>query len=1474
MANSDLKTFIEDRLLALDPTIDLDPGSPAQIQFIEPLLTRLGTDPLETNIDAFLTDRFSQEFPDIFAGDPSAIRDVFIKPLVLFLEPFKREINTLKNNQSLKDPTILSDEDADALVANVFDERDTGGFAVGAGRIYFSQPTNQQVDITTRFFTSDSLGFFPTNPIGITAEQMVFQKSGNLFYMDVPLRAEVEGAEYNIDVDQLVGVEGVFGALRVTNTRKFENGAVRLDTPSFVAAAQQSLTERSLVTRRGATARLRSEFQTDVRAIQVIGAKDLEMQRDIIVAASPGHAWLVGRVNFSGNIAYVQIRTIDGSIDDAPVSGDTLYVYLDRYSYSGTWLGLTEDARFLRFTVEEILTARMEEASPFRCSYLVRWSGDIPVGITIPSPAILEGGFSKKSIVRISSLPDIGPVSIAVPSSEVHVYGHTDIYARPILQSTSKAAITSLSDERSFIERQTLKTTSGSNVVQDDSYDFLASDVQPGDVLVIEIGNDSGLYVIHKVESGTPGQIRISANLSTTDSSGSIRYRIVRNISINPFEPKVSKFPFGDLSANDLATTIGSNLFVLSTDIINFGAAIGDTFRILSGSDVGDFVITGFDSTLGGRGILVDRQAGASNSSIQYQVFTALENVELPLVRIKQFLLLDSAKQSTGITIPPAEPVAIVPTCDFSSARVRGNSQRKSGYVLPDFAGYISGGNIAAPSGDRRYSLGFDPFTGIYRWVQFPDGSSAEFDFREDAIGSCSYFLAISESTDDTTNYPPIDPRPGECLTLKNGPNQGSYLIKNVIKFKHKLNTPARDVWSYFIKVYGTFQVDVYQQLITFLDAAQTAGASGAGVTKITGSGAVLYPDFFFNTINGLGAKLHTALTFYGATSPGVLALQSAVDQLTEIEYEWGDPARGVLRSYFSEPTLFQQYTAENSDPTTYLFKIEGGDYLHFRPEPFRYSKQELVPARLSTDADLVDYPRDSDFSVSSQATFDTSSRQTMFNLGVAAGDILSVCEEIFFHGTDKTRQTAVMTVQGSTQITAPSTSGNIFTEEMEGNIIFIEEGDDEGGYRVVTFTDGKNLVLDRPLTVTTPSILVQAVVSSWGHNGTNNVVTSTSFNFTPYINKFITIYGMDYQWEGSYEITSAPSLGTAVISKSSPNFPGSPTLHTEADAHFVITDAPTTTPSANASGNGTELYSLRPIRMYDDVQTEVTITAVTSSPTLSRVNFSGTIKDGLNQPFRIFAGDIRRITPTEMASKIFGPLFYFDTEVVSLEPQSIANLSENSYLTIDPNTYDSFGYRHVVDDSNLTYSMLESGRIEFPTSILPIDSADSLDNFLTIINSPIEVSYERADVVQRFQEFLDSPQDRVTSASMLARHFLPAYISYDADYVGGSAPSVIAADIFAYIDTIPVEEPVDISEIEKLIVQRGGNPSTPTEAIMVLHDWDRKMWAEFSEDQVGGDKTKVPYNGTPRVSFCIPGPDASGQNPLPSGERINLTRN
>lgn len=1478
MALEDLKTFIEARLRALDPGIDLDAGSPAQLQFIQPVLTRLGTDPFQTSIDSFITDRFAQEFPDVYADDPGVIRDTFIKPLIVLLEPFKREIQTIKRNQSLADPTVLSDEDAEALAANVFEERDSGGFSVGVGRVFFPNPTNVEAQTTTRFFTAEGLNFFPTNPVSITAEEMVFNRQGALFFFDVPLKAEQEGSEYNIAEEGLVGVDGLFGVVRVSNPREFKDGASKLDTASFVATARDALTERSLVTRRGATARVRQVFQTELRAAQVIGARDPEMQRDILVAASPGHAWIQGAVSMYGKVAYVQAHTIDGEESDAPVPGDELFVYLDKYR----WPGLQQASRFVRFKVEELLGGPYPTTSnPLQTSYMVRVSGEFPtVGVVLPT--VFNGGFSKKGTVRISSLPDIGEKSFSVANGEIHVFGHSDVYVRPILQPSSKAVLSGLYDSKSFIERTTLSTNgaavSDKNRLQDASVDFSLSGVKLGDIVVLENGEDAGTYVVQKVVAGLPGTIFVDSNLTKTASN--LRYRILRRITLNPFEPQIPRFPFGQLVSNDLSTLIGSTLITLSTnDIISFGAREGDVIRVKGGSNPTDYVITGFDATLGGRGPIIDRPAQTTESNLEYEVFTALETVERPLVRIKEIMLLDSSQQTTGITIPPADPIACVPTGEFSSARVRGGSQRKSGYVLPDLTPtalttFFTASDTAAPAtsgsvptSDRRYSLGFDVPNGNYKPVfTTPDGGAtkdySEFDYRADAKTGCNYFLAIHEFEDEAENFPPIDPRPGECLRIKGGPNKGSYLIKAVQKFKYKLYGPNRIAWVYFIQIYGTFPVDSIKEVIELLNDV----GGGAAVTELPINGEVEFPTFFKNLYNSFGTKLQSAFTSMGLGSPPTTAqLQSIFESITQVEYEWGDPARGVLRSYFIEPVLFEQSTGDAAAPTKFSFKTETGDLLKFRPDPTRYIKQQLVPARLNSDAAMTEYPRDLDASVSGTATFTDPDRPSIFSIGVQPGDVLEVHEEVFLHGSAANRS-AVRTVASSAQVTLQA--GAIFTSQMVGNLFFIEQGADAGGYRIVKYIDAQNVLLDKALTVTTPNVLASGAIASWGYDGTNNVVTASGgVDFSTLVNRYITIFGMNYTYQGSYKIVAGSSLLNARVERVG-NFPATAI---ESAAFWMVTDAPETAPSA--VGTGTELYGMQAVRMYQSVPEEMSISAVSSNPAISQATIPTGLLAGIDQPFRIVRKNVRRVTPTEMFENRDGAYFFFDTEVVSLDPLASANLQKESYLTVDDGTYKSDGYKHLPDDPTLTYSTKETGKIELPVRILPVDSEDSPENFLNLFGAPVQVTYEQAETVRLLQDFLDSPQDRVTTANMLARHFLPAYVSYDAEYTGGSAAGVIAKDIISYIDTVPVEQPIDVSKIQDLIASRGGNPDTPTKVMVVLHDWSRKAWLEFSENQVGGVETKVPYNGTPRVSYFSPGADVSGEEEQPYGERVNLVR-
>jgi hypothetical protein len=1527
-----LTAFIEDRLTALVPTIDLSAGSPAQTQFIGPLLAYLGTDPFDTDIQSFLLDRFAQEFPNIFAGDPSVINDVFVNPLIVMLEPFKREIQNIMLQQSLANPTTLSSDDADALAANWFETRNPGSYAGGVARVYYANPTNVTVETTTRFFTPVGLNYYPTNPQSITAETMVFNRDGSLYYVDVPVTAEATGAQYNIGINTLTGVAGLYGQVKVTNLADFEDGTSEIDTPTFIAQTQQSLTERSLVTRRGATAQLDLAYQGQVAAIQVIGANDVEMQRDILVATAPDPLWLFGQVSLYQGVAFVQCAVVnDSSTTPVPMAGDELFIYLDRYSYGGLWSAIPQSQRTVRLQVIDVIAGPMVSSSPYQLAYLVQYSdNNHQLPSNTPAVAVLSGGFSHVGTVNVTSIPDMGSVNITVANQTIHIYGHTDIYARPVLQTLQQTIITNLEDDNQWgkyatIQQTTLQTFSADpsnpNLVEDSTIDFFLAGVQPGDLLNILSGGDAGVYVIQRVVAapspGFPSQLWLTSNLQSGLNETSIRYQILDSIHLNWVEPKIPKLPFGigayATPSNDLNTTIGSTTFTFSnpsTDVTGYGAQIGDTVRILAGADKGDFTITALVS---GQSVIVDRAAGATESELQYQIFTSEQALTLPLVRITEISILDSSKQTTGVDIPYGKPVAIIPVSTFNTALVRGISQANSGYVLPVWnnpndpsdpfiANRVNATGSPGPTSIQSYSLGFEPSAAgdIWKSLLSANSNQAEFNFTVDMLtGPCSYFLATSEDLSQLDNFPPIDPNPGDALTLKNGPNAGSYLIQNVIKSSY-FQADGSVVWLYLIKIYGTFPVDTFRELIEFIDT------HGQTVPKLNGTTPVPFPSFFQTTYQGLGSQLDLALRSTGAASPGAAILQAAIQNVTQVAYEWGNPARGTLRSFFLQPALFQENTALSLNPTLFNFQLPNGNDIQFRPDPSVYQQYQVVPARLNSDTSPVDYPRDLVASTGANVYFSSTTRSTMFQVGVLPGDVLQVNEEVFMLGStglagaNTDHQLAVSTTASSTIITAlPSAtylSNAPFHTGMVGDLVFIDQGADEGGYTIVSIVNPDvngysfQAMLDRPLTTSTPTVVLSGSSGQILYSGSvNQVLVNGVYSLTSFINNFITIYGADSQYQGSYKITAAaqypalPAIPTGTLftidrGAATGNFPS------ESGEYWAITAAPTTPPDANSSGMGTLLTGLQPIRVYNEVTENFPIVYVNTLqgtlPYTSYVTVSPSPNGqswpilGVSQPFVITRPNVRRITPSEMSDNTQGFLYYFDTTVVSLGPESAFNLPvDTSYLTLVEGTYECGGYRMLVDDFTLTFSMKETGAIQFPNSILPVGSTDSLDNFLVLFGVPILITYDQAPIVQQIQNYLDSADDRVTSANLLARHFLPTYVSYDATYSGGEAPSVVAQDIAAYINSLAIETPMEVSQLEKIIDDDGGDPVVPTTVSTTLHDWDRDIWVEFSQTKLGGTATNVPYNGSPRVSYLIPGPDESGVTPLPVGERINLTQ-
>ena len=285
MAYTNLKRYLLERLLDLDSSLSISPGSEVYSKVVDPLMSRIGKDPLGVDIESFIVQRLKDDPLTASLDMTSAgsfLKDVVARPLALLLEPLQREIEYLKSQQSIENVGILTDEEVDALLSNLFITRKVGDKARGSVQIFFSTPKSVSLDASIIFSTAAGLQFSVEEPEVFSPSEFV--KSGSVYYVEVEIASIVPHSGANIPPGEISFVQGLEDVIRVSNPNSFTGGVTEETSASLLARAQESLSERSLNTKRGLTATLFQEFG-DIQALTVKGYRDPEMQRDVLKGA-------------------------------------------------------------------------------------------------------------------------------------------------------------------------------------------------------------------------------------------------------------------------------------------------------------------------------------------------------------------------------------------------------------------------------------------------------------------------------------------------------------------------------------------------------------------------------------------------------------------------------------------------------------------------------------------------------------------------------------------------------------------------------------------------------------------------------------------------------------------------------------------------------------------------------------------------------------------------------------------------------------------------------------------------------------------------------------------------------------------------------------------------------------------------------------------------------------------------------------
>ena len=1401
MATDDLKEYVEDRLLAYDPDIDLSEGGPAQEQVVDPIVRRYQPDPFELDVDAFIEARLKQEYPSTSFREGTGVRDLLVKPNTVLMDPLYREGLLVKQGQSLANPDILAPTEADSLVANLFISRQTGGLASGQVRLYFNAPMALNISVGNVCYTSSGLRFIPTTLQSISAEAMLFNQSGSLFYFDINVTAEDYGTSYNVEKGDIVGITNLNTAVRVENLEDFEGGLDEETTEELVARAESSVTERSLVTGLGVEARLYEQYE-DLSHLQIVGMYDEYMDRDVITG---------------GDYGPVLNSSADGYTEDDGDGDATTASFKVRSSNFASIFGATGSVENYYLTYAETLYGEdgevlVSDLSHFRVSSFIGGAGFVPgdVGGTIASfggnaanagiavieavidestvkldrAGVAETGINwvfsrpakdveidsvlatdelklkeelpidlqyvtwgiRKKEITISDIPGgilFNDADIAIQSDEVHIGGCTDFYVRGSAVSEEELVIEAVSDA-SPIVRDLTGSTDNTNVefFRDTTKNFVALGVEPGYSLVIEDGADAGTKQILQVGVDPSGSddtsyLQVSPDITVTLSD--LRYKIVDDIDVSLNQPKTVRGEGTDLETLQLGGIVTTTSAV---DFLSLGTEEEDILEIFDGNDIGTYAIAAISGT-NNRNLELSALMSATDSNISWQVYKSQDGINFPLVRIRSIDLLDSSSQPTGFTIPYADPIDARGTA-FSNAG-RGVKVSTSDAIM-GIVGTEDLDGLSYPLAATVITVGVNGATGTAITLTGATG-------KTDLLNKINAVIPNIAGT--------IDVDGADHLAIRSGDR---WLVVEAAAANANIGLDAAGEDNRQIKSAGNISdwTSSGYDLRAERDVVQVLTGDNIGNMYLVGieSGRLLVVGFDEDA---------------GRTR---FLLPN-----TNIKITAGSRSYGKARVYFLEPTSFQargawrpalkntddfpankavgsSFSLDEKERTHFTATVSGVE-LRFFPDPdlnhtVLPSGTDDPPNNLATDGSTVVETQ----GAGEPTTLGKNSRDSQVDFlteEIRSGDLIGIPYQPIQSDVDLDGLSFPAAISGKT-------------------MIFSIDG---GPFKTLTFTDEE----------TSKERMVEAINDFAGED-------------IAYVEDLVAS-GKFLRLEADFEFTlrkdsTAIYDGGAVLWSAAFASNATNQANAASDTYYVV----------EGVGNPTD-------------PTEHNKLVLSTSPVA-----------GEAQHFQVLRPGVQRIGATDMNSNTELGMYYMDVELVSDGSGDAWNLDNDQVFVVTG--HESDGYRLEVLDTDLSFSAEEEVNIVFTRRINTVGTSDKPSAATQIHDQNVQINYDRSPITNSIQLFASSELERVLNASVLVRHLLPSYINLSLNYRGGSAAAVILDDVEAFLATLAPTDRVESSDIANLPQKRGADyVEQPIDLVAIAHDRERKITVDRSKDYV-----------------------------------------
>lgn len=1118
----DLQLFIQERVAEVDVNIDTTVGSRFDTEVIQPLLERLGPDPYNTPIREFIIARLQSQFPELVLQDGEPVDDYAIKIMQILLEPFRRQVRHVSTGQSFAQPETLNEREADNLGGNFFIRRNIGGLSVGVARIYYSSPQYALITPSNDVYDGSGHRFYPVENQAIRSDNMLFNVENNLYFFDIVVRAEQEGREYNIEPNTLVGISGAPNVVKVTNKAKFEEGEAKETTEEFIERSENSLTEKSLVTFRGISARLRDVFE-NIRIMQVIGHGDIEMARDIIKGQSETTPYTFPMLDFTSGSREVDLDTgVSYPIIDS--SGVSYTSFLTAGIQPGDILEFVEPTAtelYNRYVIETVVSATkvlIETAAQDTVN--VRASVRRATGkITISD---IPGGILE---------PETPNGVIEIDDNEIHIGGALDVFLRagePPQRNITLEGILDGSplhfglDLESFgnaldqFTQVTEKLSSYGNVVSTNRYGDTVTDhilVQQDDdpetpwkpteddvgryiQLLGGTGSNWGTFEILEFlgeefydDSGTlikAVRLKIDLDNQETGAAAVLTASDAFGVHVRMIDIASLKNRIRDRDASEIAyADIYGPDIPGGADLGDIGTEIGDSAVIETGDDAGIYTIRRILSWLSDNDTLIlDRDltktvtpSGSGNGTgLRYRIADEL-NIDLVEPKVTKIPLGNIFSGDDLNTVAGSKEMTVTGDSNFL------------------LAGVEVGDTLEIFSGDNLGTYRIDSFTGTTVVVDAELQATAF---------SQSYSIYRSFTGADR---PLVRVKEVELLDSNAQPTGITIPYGDEVDVR-VLGTLANRAEGNIVESFtGQLEVGLGGKLRVLYDANRDFSAedvvAGHRLNILTGQSIGKYT---IQTVSYDGDDNKIAV--YAEDPDGGTEFAMAE---SPIHYSIGLPSSGLARLYFLEPTSVEIQTG-----------LAGGrlETYDVSPKEFRFSEVSgypVLPAAGSDEEQVRDIRvvrswetvTPNEFRSILEITDDT--RPGVFELEIQEGDVFEINEQVPFRTTQGRKfkdigifgtAAGLRTIAGSNLVSVPESSlidfeamDNEGDPPLVGQLLIIDSGSDAGTYHIEEVVDSKTLRLDAVMTSTSEAILGEAKIAVKviaGATGSGNTASGT----------------------------------------------------------------------------------------------------------------------------------------------------------------------------------------------------------------------------------------------------------------------------------------------------------------------------------------------------------------------------------------------